>query len=245
MVRAMPSRSAGLFVVATALLAGPVRAQADSLSAEVAIASDYIFRGFSRTGGELAVQAGFNYQLRSGFVAGAWASQVRFDYDDDLAKNLRRFEFQAFAGYAWTLGRGWSGSALLVRYQYPDADAAVARSYTEANFQVYYRELISLTVAYTPGFLRADDSGLFVELSGRYPLAGGFELSTGIGRGELDLDDESGYTYGHIAIGRTLARPAGRLSIDLGYYHSDAPAFPRWGEAVDGDWSLVFSARLP
>ena len=231
-----------LLTLASGLVLGRAFAtEAGGLSAEIAVASDYVFRGFSRTASEPALQAGLRYRHRKGLVAGAWASTVRFDYDGQFADNVRRLELLAFSGYAATFKRGWSGSALLVRYQYPEADQEVDKSYTEANFSIYYRELFSLTVAYTPGFLRSDQSGFFVELSGRYPLTRRFDLSAGIGRGELDLADDTGYTYGHIVVGRG----AGRFVIDLGYYLSDAPEFPRWGEVADGNWALVVSARIP
>ncbi len=231
--------TAYLLALAAAFAPPPV-ARAGDLSAEVALASDYVFRGFSRTGSEPALQAGFRYQHRGGLFAGAWASTVRFDYDH-FADRQRRLELHAFAGYAATLKRGWSGSALLVHYHYPDADRPVDMSYTEASLNLYFRDLVSVTVACTPDFLSSGRSGVFAELAGRYPLPRGVELSAGIGRAELDVSDETGYTYGHLAVGRS----AGRFGIDLGYYLSGARDVPNWGEVADGSWALVVSARLP
>ncbi|MEM7354961.1 MAG: TorF family putative porin [Acidobacteriota bacterium] len=232
-------------VLASSLVASSASAQQISAwQAEVGAASDYIFRGFSRSDGEPALQVGLRYLHRSGFFAGGWASTVRFDYDGDFADDTRRFELQAFAGYSTSFGPDWSGSAQVVRYLYPDTDPAVDRSYGEASLTLFFRDLLSVAVAYTPGFLRSNRSGTFFELSGRYPLPRSFELSAGLGRGEVDLGAVDGFTYGHLAVSRPIGRPAARFHVDLGYYHSDAPEFPRWGAAIDGNWALVVSKQF-
>ncbi len=231
-----------LLALAAGWLAPPIGAQDKSqLTAEVAIVSDYVIRGFSRTAAEPAVQAGFGYRHRSGLIVGAWASTVQFDYDEFFAENTREVELQVFAGYSTTLRRGWTGSALFVRYQYPDVDQAVDKSYHEFNVSLYYRDLFSVAMAYSPGFLGGADSGLFVEISGRYPLAYGLDLSVGIGRAEVELGTADGYGYGHVAIGRSF----GRVSTSLGYYHSNAVSFPRWGDVADDNWAFVVSTQLP
>jgi len=213
----------------------------NDLSAEVSLVSDYVFRGFSRSSVAPALQAGLGFQHRSGFIAGAWASTVRFDYDDDFAVEPRRVELQTFVGYTKNLGPSWSGSVRLARYEYPGAGREVDRSYNETSVSLYFRELVSIHVAYTPGFLRSNRSGFFIELAGRYPLPHGFEISAGFGRGEVPLGDVSGFTYGHAAFGWASER----FGLDLGYYLSDAPDFPRWGEVADGNLAFIFSTRLP
>lgn len=50
---------------------GPV-----TLSANVALVSDYRFRGVSLSGKDPAIQGGFDVATRSGFYAGAWGSSI-------------------------------------------------------------------------------------------------------------------------------------------------------------------------
>ncbi len=59
------------------------------LQAEVTATSDYVFRGYSRSEGDPALQAGLRYRHRSGFFVGGWASTVRFAYDDMIGDPRR------------------------------------------------------------------------------------------------------------------------------------------------------------
>jgi len=47
-----------------------------TLTANVGLYSEYIFRGIAQTGGKPAVQGGFDYAHSSGFYAGTWASNI-------------------------------------------------------------------------------------------------------------------------------------------------------------------------
>ena len=47
-----------------------------TISANVAIASEYRFRGVDLSGGEIAVQGGFDLATNSGFYVGTWASSL-------------------------------------------------------------------------------------------------------------------------------------------------------------------------
>ena len=49
-----------------------------SVSANVSIASDYIWRGMTQTDG-IAVSGGFDYAAEGGFYAGIWGSNVNFN----------------------------------------------------------------------------------------------------------------------------------------------------------------------
>ena len=71
-------------IVSALVLAGitgvPALAMAEdsphSLSGNVSMASDYLFRGISQTGGDAAIQGGLDYSHSSGFYLGTWGSNV-------------------------------------------------------------------------------------------------------------------------------------------------------------------------
>ena len=169
-------------------------------------------------------------------MAGIWGSNVRLP-----AGYADRVELRGFAGYSTSFGRGWGGSALIVRYEHPGADPQMDLSYTEANVSVQYRELLSATLAYSSDVFGSGRSAVYAELSGSYPLPGGFDLSAGIGQADLGFAFDLDYVYGHAGLGRSF----GRFAVDVGYYSSDAFVVPIWGEAVDGRWVLRISARVP
>ena len=59
--------------VAAAVLATSGVATAGEIEANVALSTDYIFRGISQTDNDPAISGGFDYSFDSGFYAGVWA----------------------------------------------------------------------------------------------------------------------------------------------------------------------------
>ena len=102
------------------------RRDACTLSANVALASEYVFRGVSQTSEGLAIQGGFDATCGS-FYVGVWASNLdwgpalRPGPDDDFtATNWASIELDSYAGFkgklwrfAWDLG--------VIYYAYPNS----------------------------------------------------------------------------------------------------------------------------
>ena len=233
------SRRASWLMVAATLAAVPSPA-AGSWQATATVATDYVFRGFSRSASAAALQAGLRYQHPSGFGAGFWGSTVNFPADEGSA-NERRVELHAFAGYSAPLTENWSLSAFLLRYEYPGASADVDESYSEAELSLVYRGVFQASLAYTPDVLATGFSGLFAEVSGRHALSRLVDLSGGIGRAELDTPFPTSYSYGHLGVGWSRHG----LDLELGYYRSDSRPIPRWGGVADGSLVFSLSARFP
>ena len=71
-----------------------------SVSANVTIASDYIWRGMTQTDG-IAVSGGFDYAADGGFYAGIWGSNVNFN---DSTGSGNGAEFDYYFGYGFEMG---------------------------------------------------------------------------------------------------------------------------------------------
>src|SRR5689334_4147463 len=69
-----------------------------TLTANVGLYSEYIFRGIAQTGGKPAVQGGFDYAHSSGFYAGTWASNISW-LEDFGAYNRSSVEWDVYGGY--------------------------------------------------------------------------------------------------------------------------------------------------
>ena len=54
-----------------------------SVSGNVALTSDYKFRGISQSDEDIAIQGGFDFEHESGFYLGTWGSSVDFDTNGD------------------------------------------------------------------------------------------------------------------------------------------------------------------
>ena len=82
-----------LFMGLTIMLSMP---SFGAVSANVAFASDYLWRGMTQSDGP-AIQGGFDFEDESGFYAGIWGSNVNFN---DGAGS----ELDYYAGYGLSLG---------------------------------------------------------------------------------------------------------------------------------------------
>ena len=90
--------------------------QAAEFESNVAISSDYIWRGMTQTNEEPAVSGGFDIAGDNGLYFGTWASNVEFG--DDAA-----LELDWYAGYASEFSNGLSYDIGYLAYTYPGEDS--------------------------------------------------------------------------------------------------------------------------
>lgn len=92
---------------ATALAAPTAPALAEDspfeLTANVGLFSQYVFRSIRQTGGNPAVQGGFDFAHKSGFYAGTWASNVSWLQDFDLYSRSS-LEWDFYGGFKSNIG---------------------------------------------------------------------------------------------------------------------------------------------
>ena len=90
------------------------------LSSNIALTSDYTFRGITQTAGGPALQGGFDLSHESGFYAGNWNSSVEFD-DASLEMDLYGGWAGSFSGFSVDVGA--------VYFFYPDTSVDDGDSY--------------------------------------------------------------------------------------------------------------------
>jgi len=96
------------------------------ISANVALASEYRFRGVDLSGGNLAIQGGVDLSHSSGFYIGTWASNL----DEDTV-GFGSTELDVYAGFGGALGEGLSYDVGGIYYLYPDAASGLETDYVE------------------------------------------------------------------------------------------------------------------
>lgn len=74
-----------------------------TLTANVALYSEYLFRGIAQTAGKPAVQGGFDYGHSSGFYLGTWASNVSW-LEDFGAYSRSSLEWDFYGGFKANFG---------------------------------------------------------------------------------------------------------------------------------------------
>ncbi len=222
-------------LVLAGLVGAPLVAAAEdsphSLSGNVSLTSDYIFRGISQTGGDMAVQGGFDYAHSSGFHAGTWGSNVGW-IEDFQGYNSGNMEIDLYAGYGNSIGdTGLSYDVGAIRYMYPGKKAAAV---TNADTSEIYGSLSWnwVTVKYSYyvsdevfGFADADGSD-YLDLSASYDI-GDTGLTVGAHWGTFNFDNNKAQDYDDWKV--SLTYDMGKMSsvtsgFTLGVAYTDTNA---------------------
>jgi len=94
-----------------------------SLSGNMGIYSQYIFRGLTQTDKEPALQGGFDYSHSSGFYAGTWLSNVSWLRDFGGYSSGGSLEMDFYGGFKGSLGNDLGYDVGLLQYYYPGTTA--------------------------------------------------------------------------------------------------------------------------
>ncbi|MWV27274.1 TorF family putative porin [Aurantiacibacter rhizosphaerae] len=121
MLTSVRSLTAASVFALSAAFAAPAMAQDDDggigveVSANVAMVSEYRFRGVDLSGGEFAIQGGVDVGLPAGFYVGTWASSL-----DEQTVGYGSTELDLYGGWAGEFGN-ISTDVGVIMYIYPDA----------------------------------------------------------------------------------------------------------------------------
>ncbi len=228
-----------------AVLAGVTAAWADESrwSGTAGVTTDYVLRGVSQSYGGAALQAGVAYHDPVGWFAGAWVSNADpYPFYSDVV------EVNAYAGYAWTLGRDFAAQVSYTRYVYAWDQRPRPYGDGELSATVTFRDLISATVSYDPdtvryatlGYRRGRPSAAY-ELNGRVPLPWNLSLTGSVGYYDL----KHLYGVGYWSAGTGVSWSRGRLALDVTRFYSDATVYRLFDDAsADGRWVAGASWRF-
>ena len=210
------------FLVATTALAlvglaAPASGQdGSSVSANLTATSDYIFRGYTQTSENFALQAGVDWEGGAGWSFGAWGSKLDFGAGDSAS-----VEVDLYGGYSWQVN-DVSFSAGFIYYAYPDADSESGYDFVEGYAGLGYDfEAVSLSAAlhFTPDNFGETGTGLY--LTGGLARALSDSLSVDANIGFSQVTPEFGEDYLDWNLGLSYSFSA--LALDLRYHDTDAP----------------------
>ncbi|MCB1690757.1 MAG: TorF family putative porin [Halioglobus sp.] len=197
--------------VGTALLAGigATSVQAFDLSANVALVSDYRFRGITQTDTNAAIQGGFDASFEPGFYIGTWASSVDFGDVDDGSGSYGTMEIDYYAGWSGPIGDTDFGIDVgYYYYQYPGDTVDPKGDYEEFNVTGSWKDL-SIGVTYSDDFYAK--TGEYWYYAGDYSLTFAEDFSVAFHAGYNDFEDvgffattEDSYTDYSITLGYTF-----------------------------------------
>lgn len=164
-------------VIAAATMMTAVTGMAAEVSGNVALGSDYFFRGVDQSGGE-ALSGGFDVAFESGFYVGTWASSIDFSNGPEL---------DYYAGYGGSFSEEVSYDIGYLFYGYPGD--------TSLDFEELYGS-VSFGDA-TVGFNYSDD---YFDSTGEttyfyidYSFTLNESFSLGLHYGSMDAADSAAY----------------------------------------------------
>lgn len=203
--------AAAVMAAAGLAFAAPASAEDVSVSFNVGVVSDYVYRGFSQTNEDPAIQGGIDISTESGFYAGVWASSVDFgDSTDAEIDGYFGYRTEA-AGFAWDfglIGYGYVNDPNGSGYSFAEAKVAASRAVGPAT--------VGAAVYYSPNFYGADDEAVYYELNGALTPFESLTVSGAVGQQTLDVGDD--YTTWNIGATYALFGP---LALDVRYHDSD------------------------
>ena len=204
-------------------------ATAATTSANLALSSDYMFRGLTQTWGRPAIQGGADYAHPNGFAAGFWGSSI-----SERSYPGGAMELDLYASYGQPISNNWSWRAGFYGYVYPGANldqaglASRSLNTLEANAALswkqftlkYNRALTDYFGADTEQGYTSDSKGTdYLQLDVAIPLADAWSLAL---------------HAGHTHYTTTLAAPSSEGARNPGY--SDVGATLKY--QFVGHWSL-------
>jgi len=190
-----------------------------TISAYVAVTSDYRYRGISQDSREATPQGSINWSGPDGFYAGTWESKVNWDGANDPS-----FEADFYAGKHTDL----DGTDLNVEayyYSYPDANKVVfgsTASYYETIAQlthVFGPLTLTVTGANSPEWSLKGGTGWYVEGTAAYTINDWLSVSGNLGH-QWVAAAPSDYT--HYDIGLTATWKS--WTLDARYVNTDITA---------------------
>ena len=211
--------------LSTSMLATPAFAQESdppsdiSVSGNVALVTDYRFRGVSLSAGDPAIQGGIDVALPSGFYVGTWGSSI------EGGAAYGEMELDIYAGWGGDIAEGVSFDVGLLYYMYPTDGGDDGTGTIVDGFNVnYWEPYASITTSFGPA-------------EATFGVAYAWDQSS-LG------DDDNLYLY--TDLGAALPGTPISLSAHLGY--TDGVLAPPLlaGDADDSglDWSIGASATV-
>ncbi|MCB2108901.1 MAG: TorF family putative porin [Rhodobacteraceae bacterium] len=185
-----------------------------SVSGSIALTSDYIFRGYSQTAEDPAIQGGLTWSADAGFYAGFWGSNVEFAPGDGAS-----LELDLFAGYSGAVDN-LSYDVGVIYYAYPGDAAGTNYDYWEGAVKLGYDfgpASWTAGVYYSPDNFGGTNDAVYLTTGVAVPLAENFSIDANIGRNEVD--PSFGPDYFDWNVGMTVSLPWADASVR--YYDTD------------------------
>lgn len=219
-----------------------VTAHAAEWNANVAVASDYIVRGLTRSLRGAALQGSIGVEGEKHWAAGVWASSV------ELYEGAERHaEVDYYLSGELPLARDWRLGGQATRYEFTGESAFFSHDYSDLAVSLSFQDTVTASLAWSPDYSYyarwgpvSDATMMSYELSVRHSVNRHVQLVAGIGHTDFG---SRGRAYDFWSGGAEVSWD--RLSLSLSYVSSDADARRLFDDLAARDsWVATISFRL-
>lgn len=224
----------------TAAAPPPEPKQEWALTANIAVTSEYVFRGFSQTGEEPAVQGGVDFTYKW-FYAGLWSSNLDFGRDvtpAGISRPVAPAELDLYMGIKPVVGPVTFDFGVIY-YTYPRAlDGGIQANreldYVElklgASGEIYKGGTVGFTAFYSPEYTNQQGSvwtfeGTFShafaairDITPTFSVLVGYQMGDSLRYSLITANGDDSYFYWNAGV--TLGF-GDRFSLDLRYWDTD------------------------
>jgi len=188
------------------------------ISANVTLASDYVFRGLSQTDNQIAIQGGFDYAWDNGIYVGTWASNVDPDFFNGMGHDPQT-EVDLYVGYSGEYN-DFGYDVGYLRYQYPGFNAPNTNEYHVNGTYKWF----TLSINYSPelSFLPSNQSAWYVKTSIEHTLPWyDIGISTHVGHNFGDAFDLSASDFAKGKTGLVDAYTDWSIGLSKNFFGAD------------------------
>lgn len=206
-----------------------------TVTGNVGLFSQYIFRGLNQTDKEPAIQGGMDYSHASGFYLGTWGSNISWLRDFGAYTGGGSLELDIYGGYKGSIGKTDFGYDVgLLYYWYPGTTApGVVKADTLEIYGALSWKWLSAKISYALsddvfGVQNADGT-YYLDLTATYPVPNtklsvvahyGMQKFSGSNGG---VDNDTFASYDDWKLGLTYALPKD-FTVGLMYTDTDMDA---------------------
>ena len=219
-------------------MAADAPASPHTVSFNIGVTTDYVFRGISQSQHDPAISGGADYSHASGLYAGTWVSTQKWVKTGgtnapttDAYKTGSDFEWDVYAGFKGSMGDiGYDLGVIHYAYDGDRGNANTAGLATPETTEIYIGaswKFLSAKYSYvvspyfigwgTPGTVKTDGSG-YLELNANHDMGDGWGLIGHIGHQRVKNVGAASYTDWKIGVSKDV----GFGVVTLAYSDTDA-----------------------
>ena len=213
-----------------AALATPILASAadPAVSANVTMASEYIYRGIAQTKGNPAIQGGFDFDAGNGFYVGTWGSNISWLSDQTPGSPATgasaSMEWDVYGGYKGSISSDLGYDVGILTYNYPGDNlssgnakpdtvelyGALSYKWLTAKYSVTTGSLFGWT---KPDGGKTSGSG-YLDLSASYDMGNGLSLGAHVGHQTVSGFSDASYSDYNVSVHKDIAK-VGTIGLTL------------------------------